>query len=145
MNSDVRRDFCEILGQRLLLCDTRLAIQEYPSLHSSWDGSIDVDPWFREFYLQVFLPPVEANRAIRGMRAVREFFGEIAQRHYEETGKVVEFPENFVRELERRVLISMYPSSYEVATIAKTRSGKQIAIDLKRLEVTEAEWRKKYL
>ncbi len=144
MQSDLRMDFGHLLSDTVQACGAREMVGDLPSLHSAWDGEVPLSAEFRQWYLMTFLGPQEARRVLRGIAEIPRVFGERNQAAYERGGEASPLPLELIAELQRRVLVAMYPSAYEVAAGALHHPASRVAQGLLKLNASEARWRERY-
>ncbi|MEE9471228.1 MAG: hypothetical protein V3W32_05860 [Gemmatimonadota bacterium] len=141
---DLREDFAALLADHVHGCGDRVMVRDLPYLHAAWDGTVPLaSPW-RNWFLHTFLGHQEAARALRGIGEIKTFFFQMYAQLHELTGEPRGFPVELIEELQRRVLVAMYPSCYEIAAGATTHPADYVSRGLKALGASEAAWRKRF-
>jgi len=133
---DVRKSVGMIFEETVACPDAPGICQQLPSLESGWSGR-DLSSNLRWWFINTFLSPEEGDRIHQAECEIARFFMDFERL----TGTHV--PEHVVSELQRRVVLAMHPSGYELCTGATTHPA-SVASERLKARYTEASWRKRF-
>ncbi len=132
---DARRSVGIIFQETVACGDAPGLCLELPSLESGWSGELASE--LRWWFIETFLQPAEARRIRNAELEIEKFHLDLERM----TGERV--PRRLTRELQRRVVLAMHPSGFEVCTGAKTHPA-SVASERLKARYTEAAWRTRY-
>lgn len=136
MRRDVADTVVGVLHDDLGACMEHLdAVRRLSSLQAGWEREMPVfgARWFVETFVD---DPSHRARLFRMVDEARRFFLDLARLSPEP----VALDENLIAQLQRRLLLAAYPTSYELAVGARGHPAAKASANLKR-RVTEAQWR----
>ena len=136
MSDDVRRSVGLIFEETVACPEAPGFCAELPTLEDGWSGR-EMPSLLRWWFINTFLSPAEASRIYQAEQEIARFFIDVERL----TGKPI--PRHAVEELQRRVVLAMHPSGFEICTGATTHPA-SVASERLRARYTEASWRKKY-